>query len=297
MRLDRLVMEKYPEQSRAQIQRWIEEGRVRVNNHVMTKISGKVDEWTTIEVDVPPARDTLVHSQDIPIDILFEDSEMVVVNKAAGMVVHPAHGNDDGTLVNALLHHCMDLSGIGGEKRPGIVHRLDKGTTGTIVIAKNDRSHQELSRQFKEREVKKEYLAIVCGVPTLNSGRINQPIARHPVDRKKMAVHATRGRVAVTEWCVKQRFKLHSFLHVMIGTGRTHQIRVHMASIGHPLAGDETYGGRRGQQQLAGISFNRPALHAWRLTLKHPTSNEQMTFESPIPEDMRDLLAALRKEI
>lgn len=290
MRLDRLVMEHYPDVSRSLLQSWIEDGRVQVNGVVVKKAAAKVAEDAVLVVDVPPVRESGVASQDIPIDVLYEDADIIVINKAAGMVVHPANGNRDGTLVNALLYHCDDLSGIGGEERPGIVHRLDKGTTGVMVVAKNDHAHQSLSAQFKDRVVQKEYLAIVMGKLPYKSGVVDLPIGRHKTNRQKMAVAKSGpARAAWTQYEVIKLAPPYYLVKVKIATGRTHQIRVHMAHIHAPLIGDEIYGGR----PAGGVPFGRPALHSHRLSLVHPTSGERMQFEAPIPADFQEWIAKL----
>jgi len=236
----------------------------------------------------------------IPLDILFEDAHIVVLNKPPGMVVHPAPGHASGTLVNALLHHCQDLSGIGGELRPGIVHRLDKDTSGTLVVAKNEAALNHLAAQFKGRTVGKTYLALVRGHVRGDSGEIRLPIGRHQVHRKKMSVRSRRARTAHTEWRVRQRYDGASLLEVSLKTGRTHQIRVHCSAIGHPILGDAVYGGRR-QKSGTVLDKNgdvvsipeRQMLHAWRLEFVHPVTEAEVAFESPVPEDMAQLIGRL----
>jgi 23S rRNA pseudouridine1911/1915/1917 synthase len=225
-----------------------------------------------------------------------------VIDKPAGMVVHPAAGHSGGTLVNALLHHCRDLSGIGGVLRPGIVHRLDKGTSGLLVVAKSDEVHRGLSAQFKRHEVKKDYLALVYGDPKTDGGRIEAAVGRHPTDRKRMSTQSRRGRTAVTIWRVRERYGVAALLEVDIETGRTHQIRVHLTDLGYPVVGDRVYGGA-GRIRTVGDpaarsrmkALDRQALHAWRLAFTHPVTAEKMKFSSPLPEDVAGLCAFLRK--
>lgn len=244
--------------------------------------------------------------EPIPLDILFEDDQIIVVNKPAGMVVHPAPGNETGTLVNALLHHCSDLAGIGGQQRPGIVHRLDKDTSGTLVVAKTGVSHAELSRQFKQRSVQKTYLALVIGALTESKGVIDLPIGRHPQDRKRMSTVSHRPRNAETHWRVREQFSGCSLLEVGLKTGRTHQIRVHCSAIHHPIIGDPVYGPKRRKyptgahgltKSVADIlaGARRQMLHAWRLSCNHPVSGEALAFQSPLPKDLSEILDALRQ--
>ena len=244
--------------------------------------------------------------ESIPLDILFEDDQLIAVNKPAGMVVHPAPGNQTGTLVNALLHHCSDLQGIGGQQRPGIVHRLDKDTSGTLVVAKTAGSHSELSYQFKQRSVQKTYLALVIGSMPESKGTIELPIGRHPQDRKRMSTVSHRTRSAETHWRVLEQFSGCSLLEVDLKTGRTHQIRVHCAAIHHPIIGDPIYGPKRGKYPTGAYGLSktvadglagakRQMLHAWKLACTHPATGEQLAFESPLPGDMSELLEALRK--
>ena len=244
--------------------------------------------------------------EPIPLDILYEDDQLIAVNKPAGMVVHPAPGNETGTLVNALLHHCSDLQGIGGQRRPGIVHRLDKDTSGTLVVAKTAASHSELSHQFKHRSIQKTYLAVVIGSMTESRGIIDLPVGRHPQDRKRMSTVSRRARDAETHWRVLEQFGGCSLLEVDLKTGRTHQIRVHCAAIHHPIIGDPVYGPKRRRFPTGAYGLSkavadilagaqRQMLHAWRLTCAHPESGEVLTFESPLPGDIRDILESLRQ--
>ena len=238
--------------------------------------------------------------RSVVVDVRFADDDVVVVSKPAGLVVHPGAGRTSGTLVNALLHRVRDLSGIGGVLRPGIVHRLDRGTSGLLVVAKDDATHLALSRQFAGRSVEKEYLAVVLGVPRAAEGTIDVPIGRDPVHRKRMSVRAPRGRAARSTYRLVEALDGAALLRVRIATGRTHQIRVHLSALGHPVAGDRTYGGRRRpasrrpEARAALEALTRPALHATRLAFTHPSSGERVSFESPLPEDLQALLAALR---
>lgn len=284
--------------SRSQLQRVIEDGRVLVNGKV-AKANLKTKLGDTIEVDLPDLAPATVEPQDLPIPIVYQDEDIVVVDKPAGMVVHPAAGHDSGTLVNALLHHVDDLSGIGGEKRPGIVHRLDRGTSGLMVIAKNDAAHHELARQFHDREVEKEYVALVWGV--VHAGRrIDEPIGRDPGNRKKMSARARRSREAVTR--IVRVYHINPALtlaQIAIHTGRTHQIRVHLSAIGHPIVGDTLYGGVRRHVPAdvrAVQRLERPFLHAAKLAFKHPTDGRRMAFESELPPDLQRVLDQLLPE-
>lgn len=281
LRLDHFLASELPHLSRSRVQTLIKEGHILLEGKAV-KPGDKLRAGQSISVHEPaptPLADTL--AEEIPLDVLYEDDDLIVLNKAAGMVVHPAAGNPAGTLVNALLHHCTTLSGIGGEQRPGIVHRLDKETSGCIVIAKNDATHQELSRQFAARTTLKVYLALALGQFRKKSGVIEVSIGRHPVDRKKMAViHSGRGRNATTDYRVLREFPGASLVECTLHTGRTHQIRVHLKHLGHPILGDEVYG-RRG-------SYPRQMLHAWRLGFTHPRTGEWMEFQAPIPQDFID---------
>ena len=261
--------------SRAQATRLIKEGRVTVNGQVQSKPGFELRAGNVITVDLPPVRETQLVAQDIPIEILYEDEYLAVVNKPAGLVVHPGAGNPDGTLVNALMARLSSLSGIGGELRPGIVHRLDKDTSGLILIAKDDETHQALSAQLADRQMEKHYHAVVEGRFRELSGRIEAPIGRSAKDRKKMAIRAD-GRYALTEWKVlKPEFRHGTLLDVHILTGRTHQIRVHMASIGHPVMGDPIYGHANNAPRLM--------LHAYSLAFTHPRTQERLTMTAPCP--------------
>jgi 23S rRNA pseudouridine1911/1915/1917 synthase len=253
-----------------------------------------------VEVEVPPPVPAEPKAEAIALSIVYEDARLIVLDKPAGLVVHPGAGNASGTLVNALLHHARDLSGVGGVLRPGIVHRLDRGTSGLMVVAKDDAAHQALARQFAARSVGKEYLAVVLGIPSPRSGRIDAPIGRDPSHRKRMSVQAPRGRAARSTYEVEEALDGAALLRVRIHSGRTHQVRVHLASIGHPVAGDATYGGRRtpgsqrAEARAALAALARPALHATRLAFEHPASGQRLSFESPLPADLQALLEALR---
>ena len=298
-RLDRALAAIFPDHSRSSLSRLIEQGHVRLDTNEATKTSLRVSAGQKVEVDFPPPAPATALSEDLPLKILYEDSDLAVIDKPAGVVVHPAAGHASGTLVNALLFHVKDLSGVGGEIRPGIVHRLDKETSGVLVIAKNDHAHRTLAEQWNTEGIRKEYLALVYGTPDPPRGSVNAPIGRDPRDRKRMAV-VSGGRHAITDYEVVERLRYVSLIRCRIRTGRTHQIRVHMKHIGHPIVGDPVYSGPqwRGipdkQLQKALAAMKRQALHAVRITLTHPSSGEAMTFESPMPEDFSRLAAALR---
>ena len=281
MRLDQFLAANVPELSRARLQDLIKEGHVTLNGAVPTKPGARLRAGDAIRLEEPPPTPVSTVAEDIALDVLFEDDDLIVINKPAGLVVHPAAGNWSGTLVNALLHHCPALSGIGGEQRPGIVHRLDKETSGCLVAAKNDLAHQSLARQVAGREVTKIYLALVVGKVRRKSGVIEAAIGRHPVQRKKMTVVPEgRGREAKTSYRVLAEVPQGTLVECTLHSGRTHQIRVHLKHLGNPVAGDELYG-KRG-------AFARQMLHAWRLGFTHPRTNERMNFESPIPPDFVD---------
>jgi 23S rRNA pseudouridine1911/1915/1917 synthase len=281
-RLDQFLRGELPEHSRAFLQKLIEAGHVLVNG-VVVKASHKMRAGDRVGVEIPPPRPLETLPEEIALDVLFEDEDLIVVNKPAGLVVHPAAGNQEHTLVNALLHHCRgELAGIGGVQRPGIVHRLDKGTSGCIVVAKTDFAHRALVAQFKSREVKKIYRAICWGKVARPSGRIETVIGRSERDRKKMSASASRGRPAVTDYRVLKQFADFALVELTIHTGRTHQIRVHMAHIGHPVVGDATYGRAR----TTNISVARPLLHAYKLGFTYPRSQKFVEFTAPVPNDM-----------
>jgi 23S rRNA pseudouridine1911/1915/1917 synthase len=291
LRLDHFLTTVLSSQSRSQVQRLIKEGRVK--GHAGTlRASTPVRAGERYVVDFPELKPAVPEAEPLPLRIVFEDPDVVVLDKPAGMVVHPAAGHDRGTVVNALLHHVKDLSGIGGETRPGIVHRLDRGTSGLMVIAKHDRAHQELARQFHDREVEKEYIALVWGVVQPGK-RIDAPIGRDPRDRQKMSTRARRARSAVTRVTFARHFKGATLIKVAIATGRTHQIRVHLSAIGHPIVGDVTYGGvhrRVGQNLRSVMRLERPFLHASRLCFTHPADGRRVDFDSPLPPDLESVL-------
>lgn len=287
-RLDVFLVRQEPELSRAHIQKIIAAGDVLVDGKVR-KANFKLKAGASVSFTMPEAAPIEVKPEDIPLDILYEDGDIIVVNKARGMVVHPAAGVSSGTLVNALLYHCHDLSGINGEIRPGIVHRLDKDTSGVMVAAKNDRAHLDLAEQISTKSAHRSYLAVVHGNIKEEAGIIKGDIGRHPTDRKRMAIVQDNGKPAVTHFKVLERFGDYTLVECRLETGRTHQIRVHMTSIGHPLVNDPKYGSRKTPFGIKG-----QALHSRQLTLKHPATGEEMTFEAPLPEDMEKILAALR---
>lgn len=290
-RLDKILLDRNPDFSRSRIEGLIKGGFVKVNSVVAEKAGMKVAETDVIEMEIPPPVPATPEPEDIPLDVVYEDSDMLVVNKAPGMVVHPAPGHFTGTLVNALLYHCPDLSGIGGVARPGIVHRLDQDTSGLIVVAKSQKAMENLVKAFaSHKHIEKTYIAACHGRPRLDSGRIENFIGRHPVDRKRMAIVQRNGKSAITNWKVlstpsESREKGYSLIECRIETGRTHQIRVHMASLGTPVIGDKQYGKQALDKRLPVVPA-RQMLHAWRLTLWHPVESRQMTFTAPIPADM-----------
>jgi 23S rRNA pseudouridine1911/1915/1917 synthase len=295
VRLDRYLSQELPNLSRSRIQQLIEQSHVQLNDNICTskKIAVKVGD--RISIKIPDAQPLELQPEDIPLDILYEDDSLLIINKSAGLVVHPAPGHQDGTLVNAILAHCPNLPGIGGVQRPGIVHRLDKDTTGAIAIAKTEHAHQHLQAQLKAKTARREYLGIIYGVPKTESGTIDLPIGRHPVDRKKMAVVPVEqgGRTAVTHWKVKERFGNYTLMHFQLETGRTHQIRVHSTHIGHPIVGDPIYSSGRS----VGVNLPGQALHAWRLTLEHPVSGEWIEVTASVPEEFTTLLEVLRRRV
>jgi 23S rRNA pseudouridine1911/1915/1917 synthase len=283
VRLDHFLSSEIPNLSRSRIQNLIKAGCVLLNGQP-AKTGAKLKSGDQLEFNEPPVVPDTNQAEEIPLTILFEDDDLIVINKSAGMVVHPAAGNREHTLVNALLYHCQSLSGIGGEQRPGIVHRLDKDTSGCLVVAKNDATHQNLSRQFAGRSVLKIYLALAAGILKRKSGLIESAIGRHPVHRKKMAVvEPSRGRSAKTEYRVLKEFDRCTLLECRLHTGRTHQIRVHLKHLGHPLLGDALYGSKPTP------AFPRQMLHAWKLGFHHPRTEQWMEFETKLPEDFGDL--------
>ncbi|MFO7151637.1 MAG: RluA family pseudouridine synthase [Bacillota bacterium] len=288
-RVDVFLAELIDDFSRSYIQKGIEEGWVKVNGKTV-KPNYKLKCGDVVEAQIPAPKALSLEPENIPLDIIYEDQDIIVINKPRGMVVYPAPGNYSGTLVNALLYHAKDLSGINGVLRPGIVHRLDKDTSGAIVVAKNDQAHRTLADQFKGKKVKKTYLAIVWGNLPEDRATIEAPIGRHPVKRVEMAVDAKHGKEAITHFKVLERFGDFTFVEVNIETGRTHQIRVHMSYIGHPVVGDPLYSRKKNPFNIKG-----QALHAFRLGLYHPRSGEFMTFEAPVPEDFNEILNILRR--
>ena len=287
MRLDTYLASKYKDLSRVMIQKLIEQGNILVNEKAK-KISYKVQIGDIIEVNIPKAKEIILKAENIPIDVVYEDKDIIVVNKPKGMVVHPANGNPDGTLVNAIMAICKDsLSGIGGEIRPGIVHRLDKDTSGLLIIAKNDIAHINMSNQIKDRKVKKIYIALVRGIIEENEATINMPIGRSLKDRKKMAV-IKEGKEAITHFKVLKRYSKYTLLEVKIDTGRTHQIRVHLAEIGHPVVGDMVYSNGKNEFGVEG-----QMLHAKSLDFKHPITGEKIHLEAELPNYFKEILAHL----
>jgi 23S rRNA pseudouridine1911/1915/1917 synthase len=290
-RLDRFLVSVLESHSRSQIQKLVADGRVTLDRRE-ARANLTMREGERVTVDLPELAPAKMAAEALPLEILYEDADLAVLNKPAGMVVHPGAGHASGTLVNALLHHMPDLSGIGGEARPGIVHRLDRGTSGVMVVAKNDAAHQELSRQFQDREVEKEYIALVWGV--VQAGRrIDAAIGRDPVNRQKMSARARHARDAVTRITRAHHLRGVTLCQVAIHTGRTHQIRVHLSAIGHPIVGDSVYGGvrRRVPGDLRAVQhLERPFLHAARLVFSHPRDGRRMEFTAPLPEDLQRVL-------
>lgn len=314
-RLDSWLASQIPDLSRTRIKQLIQEGAVSADGKPCNDPSAKVKAGQSFTIIVPPPLDDTPVPEDIPLNIVYEDNDLLVIDKPAGLVVHPAPGHARGTLVNALLYHCGDsLSGIGGVRRPGIVHRLDKDTTGLMLVAKNDRAHQGLSAQLSDRTLSRRYAALVWGAPTLRKGRVEEPIGRHPVNRQKMTVTRRGGRDAATQYQVLEKFgtaqaPAAAQLECALETGRTHQVRVHMDYLGHPLIGDPVYGlqptAARALLRKGGYSeeiatkimdFPRQALHARFISFVHPVSGVQMTFESSVPQDMKNLINLLESK-
>jgi 23S rRNA pseudouridine1911/1915/1917 synthase len=299
LRLDLWLARRLPFLSRARLQALIDGGHVLLDGRTARR-STRLRDGQAVIVHVPPPAPALPQPEDIPLAIVHEDAHLLVIDKPAGLVVHPGAGAPGGTLVNALLHRVRDLSGVGGAIRPGIVHRLDRGTSGLMVVAKDDETHRALARQFASRRVEKEYLALVHGVPVPRQGEITAPVGRDPRHRQKMSTRAPRAREARTSWRVEEALDGAALLRVRIHTGRTHQVRVHLASIGHPVAGDATYGGtrtpssRRAEAREALRALERPALHAARLAFGHPATGERVAFVSPLPPDLTAVLDRLR---
>ena len=290
-RIDRYLSDELEDRSRSYIQKIMKEGYVKVNQKPV-KSNYRLSFGDSVEVTLPEAKEPDIVPENIPLDILYEDQDIIMINKPKQMVVHPAPGHYSGTLVNALMYHCGDeLSGINGCMRPGIVHRIDMDTTGSLVVCKNDKAHQSLSEQLKVHSIRRIYVAIVHGNIKEDSGTVNAPIGRHPTDRKKMSTHCKNGRDAVTHYKVLERFGDYTYIQCELETGRTHQIRVHMASIGHPLLGDEVYGPARQPFSLEGQT-----LHAGVLGFIHPRTGEYVEFSAPLPAYFEELLEKLRKK-
>ncbi len=308
-RLDKFLAAQAPELSRTRIQSLVSEGQVSLNGAVWGSASHKLKADDHITINVPEARDDTPVAEDIPLDIVYEDDALIVINKPVGLVVHAGAGHADGTLVNALLHHCGDtLSGIGGVKRPGIVHRLDKDTSGLMLVAKTDKAHKKLSAQLSDRTLHRRYKALVWGAPVPRKGLVDAPIGRHPSNRQKMGVVHRNGREARTQYLLAEEYGPVSMVECTLETGRTHQVRVHMAHAGHPLLGDPLYGlARNGQvsrlkkgglpEELIPqvLDFPRQALHAAEIAFIHPLTDEEMWFESDLPEDMQALISIINQ--
>jgi len=289
-RLDHFLVERLPEFSRSRLQAFIRDGFVTVNGSPAKKAGQKLEPGFVVEVRIPPTAPTELVGEDIPLDILFENDDLLVVNKPAGMVVHPAAGHGTGTLVHAVLGYDSEIEGIGGEERPGVVHRLDKDTSGLILLAKNDRAHRWLQDQFRLRAVEKTYLALVDGAPPTPSGRVEAPIGRDPSHRKKMAIMPPgKGREAFSEYITLESFEKHTLLEFHPLTGRTHQIRLHCMFLGCPIVGDKIYGHRK-----QSLEINRHFLHAAKLKITLPYGKQSRTFEAPLPEELKVILDSLR---
>lgn len=292
-RIDRYLADQLPDLSRSRIQKLIELGHVQVNGDRCKSKKAEVEDGDFIQIELPEVQPLELKPEAIPLDVLYEDDSLIIINKPAGMVVHPSAGHESGTLVNALLAHCETLPGINGVQRPGIVHRLDKDTTGAIVAAKTEQAFHHLQEQFRTKTARRDYYAIVYGAPKQESGTIDQPIGRHPVDRQKQAIvpEEKGGRRAITHWQVKERVGNYTLLQFELETGRTHQIRVHSAFIGHPVVGDPAYSSARS----IGVNLPGQALHAWRLRLIHPLNEEWIEAIAPVPSYFTKLLDVLRK--
>lgn len=288
-RIDKCISNYLESLSRSYIQKIIKDGKAYVNDAVV-KANYKVKVDDKVQFEIPDCEEPDIPPQDIPLDILYEDKDILIVNKPKDMVVHPAPGHYEGTLVNAIMFHCKDeLSGINGVLRPGIVHRIDKDTTGSIIICKNDEAHRKIAQQLKEHSITRKYRAIVYGRILEEEGTVNAPIGRHPTDRKKMAINEKNGKPAVTHYKVLERFDKYTYIECQLETGRTHQIRVHMTSIGHPLLGDEVYGNAKCPFKLEGQT-----LHAMTIGFIHPTTGDYVEYEAPLPEYFEHLLQILR---
>lgn len=288
-RIDKCISNYLESLSRSYIQKIIKDGKAYVNDAVV-KANYKVKVDDKVQFEIPDCEEPDIPPQDIPLDILYEDKDILIINKPKDMVVHPAPGHYEGTLVNAIMFHCKDeLSGINGVLRPGIVHRIDKDTTGSIIICKNDEAHRKIAQQLKEHSITRKYRAIVYGRILEEEGTVNAPIGRHPTDRKKMAINEKNGKPAVTHYKVLERFDKYTYIECQLETGRTHQIRVHMTSIGHPLLGDEVYGNAKCPFKLEGQT-----LHAMTIGFIHPATGEYVEYEAPLPEYFEHLLQILR---
>ena len=294
MRLDKFLTEIYPDQTRSFLQKLVKSGEIKVNGKPVIKAGFVVEGGDQVSASIPTPQAVEIEAENIPLDILYEDADVLIVNKPKGMVVHPSAGHYSGTLVNAIMYHCADsLSGINGEIRPGIVHRIDMDTTGALIICKNDAAHVDIAEQIKEHTVTRRYRGIVCGVVKEDEGTIEGAIGRHPTQRKKMAINEKNGKPAITHYKVLQRFAKYTYMEFRLETGRTHQIRVHMASIGHQLLGDELYGNPK---NLAMKGLQGQTLHAMVIGFVHPTTHEYMEFEAPLPEYFQNLLQKLPKQ-
>lgn len=288
-RLDKYLSLIFPEQSRSFFQKLIKDGQIRVNEKT-EKANYRLKTQDLIEVSIPEAVETPILPENIPLDILYEDDDLLIVNKPKGMVVHPSAGHYTGTLVNAIMYHCKDsLSGINGEIRPGIVHRIDMDTTGSLIVCKNDESHIFVAEQIKEHSVVRKYRGIVCGHVKEEEGTIHAPIGRHPIERKKMAINEKNGKDAITHYRVLEHFANYTYMEFQLETGRTHQIRVHMASIGHPLLGDTLYSSGKSPYKLQGQT-----LHAMTIGFIHPRTKEYLEVSAPLPEYFEKILRDLR---
>jgi 23S rRNA pseudouridine1911/1915/1917 synthase len=293
MRLDRLVATLPEVRTRSRAKQLVDQGLVRVDGEVR-KTAHQVRAGTKIEVEVPPPEPSRVEPEDLPLSILYEDEHLLAIDKPPGLVVHPAPGARRGTLVNALVHHLGMLAGVGDPERPGIVHRLDRDTSGVLLVARTAAALEGLARQFRARSIDKRYLAIVRGSLKPASGKIDRPIGRHPRARQRMSVRSRRGRAAVTHWTVLERFRDATLVRLRPETGRTHQLRVHLAALGHPVLGDRVYGARR-TASSRDPSWPRQALHAEEIGFTHPASGERIVVRAPLPEDLETILAALRQ--
>ena len=300
-RLDGYLVDKKILPSRSQIQRLIEEAKIKINGF-SSKASYKIKALDTISIEVPEPSESVLRPEDLPIDIVYEDDDVIVVNKSAGMIVHPGAGHKHSTLVNALLFHCKFLSGVGGVMRPGIVHRIDKNVSGLLVVAKNDQAHLTLSAQFKTKAIRRIYKGLMYGRMETQHGSFNLPIGRHPIHRKRMSTHTKRGKPALTIWDVVTAYDQMSLMKISLETGRTHQIRVHFSDAGHPIVGDLTYGGKNRAKHLIDPKLKQaveklPALllHAQTLSFQHPTTQKVMTFEAPLPSYFQTVLGILHE--